>query len=87
MVTPQLVEYIKNTLGRGYAEDKVQDALVKKGWKQADVDEAFRIARGTAAAAPLQVQSVAGQQTPQTGDRIPIFTARTTTWRDPLSRY
>ena len=40
MVTPQLVEYIKNTLGRGYAEDKVRDALVKKGWKQADVDEA-----------------------------------------------
>ena len=67
MVTPQLVEYIKNTLGRGYAEDKVRDALVKKGWKQADVNEAFRIARGaTTTAVPSQAQPVREQQAVQT---------------------
>ncbi|MDO8558018.1 MAG: hypothetical protein Q7S09_02390 [bacterium] len=46
MVTPQVVDYIKSTLAQGYAEEKVRDALVKKGWNQADVGDAFRIARG-----------------------------------------
>src|SRR3989338_215835 len=70
MVTPQLVEYIKNTLGRGYAEVNVRDALVKKGWKQADVDEAFRIAHSAPAATnPPQAQPAAVTQ-PYTGPTL-----------------
>lgn len=46
MVTPQIVEYIKKTIAQGYAEDKIKDALTKKGWSVKDVEDAFRIARG-----------------------------------------
>lgn len=69
MVTPQLVDYIKKTVAQGYPEDKVREALIKKGWVTADVAEAFRIARGEprsaeAGTTPPKVSSQPAPQTP-----------------------
>jgi Tol biopolymer transport system component len=46
MVTPQLVEYIKKTAAQGFSDEKISEALVKKGWNKNDVAEAFRISKG-----------------------------------------
>lgn len=45
MITPQIVAYVKSTLQQGYTEDKVREALLRKGWKIEDIEEAFAAAK------------------------------------------
>lgn len=36
-----LSNYIKNSLKKGFAKDQIRSALIMKGWKKIDIDEAF----------------------------------------------
>ena len=41
MVDKRLIDYVHKTLSSGYSASQVREALLKKGWKQEDVDEAM----------------------------------------------
>lgn len=42
MITPELVSYIKDALGKGYSKDAIKQSLVSGGWHDADLEEAFQ---------------------------------------------
>ncbi|MFW6282873.1 MAG: hypothetical protein ACOC1P_02360, partial [Minisyncoccales bacterium] len=41
MVDKRLIDYVHKTLSSGYSVVQVREALLKKGWRQEDVDEAI----------------------------------------------
>jgi len=42
MVNADSVNYVKKQLDAGYTEKEIRDALIKTGWSQNDIDDAFR---------------------------------------------
>ncbi|MFW6283224.1 MAG: hypothetical protein ACOC1P_04205, partial [Minisyncoccales bacterium] len=47
MVEKRLLDYVKRTVSAGYSVKRVRDALLKKGWRPEDVDEAIKSAQNT----------------------------------------
>lgn len=43
MITPQLLDYIKNQLSLGKGKEEIKAVLAQQGWALADLEEAFRI--------------------------------------------
>lgn len=43
MPDKRLIDYIRKTLSSGYSQKRVREALLKKGWKSKDVDEALSL--------------------------------------------
>ncbi|MEK6907088.1 MAG: putative metal-binding motif-containing protein, partial [Nanoarchaeota archaeon] len=41
-VNPILTNYIKTSLKKGYTKQQVRNALILKGWKERDIEEAFK---------------------------------------------
>ena len=40
----QIVDYIKTSFAQGFSKDQINQALIKSGWAQDKIDEAFRFA-------------------------------------------
>ena len=60
MVDQRLIDFIKNTLKKGYSEQQIKKALIEKGWQQSQVDEAFNTVRS-----PIQIKELK--------DRLPQY--------------
>lgn len=45
MVSPEILDYVKNELERGIAEDKLRHVLMDNGWPEYEVNEAFEKAK------------------------------------------
>lgn len=41
MVTPQLLEYIKQSLQQGVDRNTIKNALLAQGWQDQDIETAF----------------------------------------------
>jgi hypothetical protein len=41
MANQQLIDYIRQAQARGYQKDAIRQSLLKSGWQQLDVDDAF----------------------------------------------
>jgi hypothetical protein len=41
MITPELLNYIKSSLAEGHSESVVKEELLKSGWQQSQIDEAW----------------------------------------------
>ena len=54
MVDETLLEYIKETAGAGFAEEKIKAQLRAAGWDDAEIAEGFAAVRGRAAISPMK---------------------------------
>jgi hypothetical protein len=62
MVTPEIIEYVRQQLNAGQDEQAVRNALSATGWIQEDTDAALRLARETQST-PNAVNAVSPVQT------------------------
>ena len=67
MANPELLQYIKTVQVQGFSESTIREALVKSGWPQNDIDEAFRELNPSASVIPsIPVAPVLSTEHPQT---------------------
>ncbi len=43
MIYPQIVDYIKNSLGKNISLEQIKKSLLEKGWKEWDINEAIAL--------------------------------------------
>ncbi|MGB9743408.1 MAG: hypothetical protein ACPLW9_01700 [Minisyncoccales bacterium] len=41
MITPQLIDYIKEQIKQGVSNKEIKQVLLDAGWRELDIDEAF----------------------------------------------
>lgn len=63
MINNEIVNYIKSELAKGESRQEVTDALIKNGWGNADVQEAFN---SPSASSPVSTSATSPQHTAQT---------------------
>ena len=63
MINNEIVNYIKSELAKGESRQEITDSLIKNGWGNADVQEAFN---SLSVSSPVSTSATAPQHTAQT---------------------
>ena len=67
MITPQILDYVRQQLGAGVSREQILQNLSTQGWSQQDINEAFAAVKTTAnVPQPPSVSSPTLQEDPQT---------------------
>lgn len=66
MTTPELLDFIKNSLAAGSSPDQIRNSLISAGWNETDINDAFKQVSQPTASPPQTIQAPEAQITPTT---------------------